>query len=263
MCCAAAHALIVPGVLSLSPPPRLSPEPPPGDPHAHRQHPLLLAPDARTVRPARGADALGEDLAPVLGAVLRQRLHIMMHVEQAAVLRAVDHLVERVGLAACGATLNVLERHELGGEWLRQTLVQRRCRAAGRRVARVRTRPRCRVARRSSQRLHGNGGGADGVGVGQPLPPSCPEPGFMTMGQRKTPTQPTAAAPARTSQNASPRRRGPWCVPLSLLPQYVHLHPAFQHGGERTPVVRFLSDVRACGRCLLYTSPSPRDAHES
>jgi hypothetical protein len=96
-------------------------------PGAHRQHPLLLRPHARAERPARAADAAVEQRAPVLGAVDCERLHVVLHVQQPAVARAVHDLVQRVGLArrAALAQRDRRERHVPRVEQV--ALLQRRC----------------------------------------------------------------------------------------------------------------------------------------
>ena len=58
----------------------------------HRQDPLLLGPHAGAVGPVRLADAAVEELLPVLRAVLAQLLHIVLHVQQPAIVRQVPHL---------------------------------------------------------------------------------------------------------------------------------------------------------------------------
>lgn len=109
-----------------------------------RQHPLLLAPHPAPVRPRCLADALVEQCLPVVGTVDGQRLHVVLHVQQAACrpvvsggvprrparappqprtrLALVHHLVQRVGLAGAGALL--AERDVAGAEQL--ALFQRR-----------------------------------------------------------------------------------------------------------------------------------------
>jgi hypothetical protein len=67
---------------------------------AHRQHPLLLAPHARAVGPARGAHAAVKQRLPVRRVVPLQRVHVVVHVQQAAVLGAVHHLQRRACVVA-------------------------------------------------------------------------------------------------------------------------------------------------------------------
>lgn len=58
----------------------------------HRQDPLLLGPYARAVGPVRLADAAIEQLLPVLRAVLGQLLHVVLNIQQAAIICQVPHL---------------------------------------------------------------------------------------------------------------------------------------------------------------------------
>mmetsp|Transcript_3658 Transcript_3658/g.10407 ORF Transcript_3658/g.10407 Transcript_3658/m.10407 type:complete len:553 (+) Transcript_3658:107-1765(+) len=63
------------------------------------QHPLLLAPHAAAVRPGSLPDPLVEQRLPVLGAVDRQRLHVVLDVQEPPVVGAIDDLVEGVLLS--------------------------------------------------------------------------------------------------------------------------------------------------------------------
>ena len=59
---------------------------------AHREHPLLLGPDARACGPLRAAHPGVEQRAPVLWAIDGQRLQVVLHVQEAAVVGSVDDL---------------------------------------------------------------------------------------------------------------------------------------------------------------------------
>ena len=67
------------------------------------QHPLLLAPDRRAVRPRRALVAFVEQLHPRRRRRVAQRLDVVRHLEQIAARRAaVDGLLERVLAVAAG-----------------------------------------------------------------------------------------------------------------------------------------------------------------
>lgn len=82
------------------------------------QDPLLLGPDAGAVGPRGLADAGVEEFAPVPAVVFFQGGHIVLDVEEAARLGAVDDLVEGVGLGGgrVGVKWDVLGGEEVGVE---------------------------------------------------------------------------------------------------------------------------------------------------
>lgn len=79
-----------------------------------RQDPLFFAPDAGAVGPGGLADAGVEEVAPVLAVVVLEGGHVVLDVEEAAGLGAVDDLVQGVGLG--GGRHVAVEGDVLGGE---------------------------------------------------------------------------------------------------------------------------------------------------
>lgn len=90
-----------------------------------REHPFLLAPDARTVGPCSCADTGIENRLPVLWPILCQCCHIMVDIQEATVRGTINNLVEGVCLPGQLAVLNILERHKLRIE--RVSFIQWNC----------------------------------------------------------------------------------------------------------------------------------------
>ena len=73
-----------------------------------RFNPFLLAPHARAVGPDGLADALVEESLPVLGRVDGESLHVVLDIEETAVLAPVDDVVDRVRLVLITREWHVL-----------------------------------------------------------------------------------------------------------------------------------------------------------
>ena len=72
------------------------------------EDPFLLAPHARAVGPDGLADALVEESLPVLGRVDGEGLHVVLDIEETAVLAPVDDVVDRVRLVLITREWHVL-----------------------------------------------------------------------------------------------------------------------------------------------------------
>ena len=92
------------------------------------EDPFFFAPDAGAVRPGGFAHARVEEVAPVLAVETLEGIHVVLDVQEAAGLGAVDDLVERVGLRGGGGGGVGVEGDVLGRE---EVVVVGRIDAAG------------------------------------------------------------------------------------------------------------------------------------